>query len=86
MMNAMIDRFNKSGHRIFLLTGHRDGKTSYKHVFEKYNFSYEDDSIQEIIKSINPDLTVFTGAYDTNFDWNKQQQESVRYTAFAGIP
>lgn len=81
MMNAMIDRFNKSGHRIFLLTGHRDGKTSYKHVFEKYNFSYEDDSIQEIIKSINPDLTVFTGAYDTNFDWNKQQQESVRYTA-----
>lgn len=81
MMNAMIDKFNKSGHRIFLLTGHRERKGSYKHVFERYNFSYEDESIQEVIKSIRPDLTVFMGAYDTNFDWNKQQQESVRYTA-----
>lgn len=82
MMDALIDKFNKNGHRVFLLTGCRDNnRFSYKHVFEKYNFSYDDDSIQEIIKSINPELTVFTGAYDPNFNWGRSQQESMRYTA-----
>lgn len=81
MMNALIDKFNKNGHRVFLLTGQRKSQASYKHVFEKYNFSYDDDSIQEIFKSIRPDITVFTGSYDSNFDWGKVQQESVRYMA-----
>ncbi len=81
MMNTLIDKFNKSGHRIFLLTGRKENQMSYKHVFEKYNFSYDDDSIQEILKSIKPQITVFTGSYDPNFDWSKAQQESMRYTA-----
>lgn len=81
MMNALIDKFNKSGHRIFLLTGRRESRMSYKRVFEKYNFSYDDDSVQEILKSINPEIVVFTGAYDSNFDWNRPQQESMRYAA-----
>lgn len=81
MMDALIDKFNKSGHRIFLLTGHREKQGSYKHVFEKYNFSYDDESIQEILKSIKPEIIVFTGSYDPNFDWSKAQQESMRYTA-----
>ncbi|MCI9598092.1 MAG: NAD(P)-dependent oxidoreductase [Firmicutes bacterium] len=81
MMNTLIDKFNKSGHRIFLLTGHREKRMSYKHVFEKYNFSYEDDSIHEILKSIKPQITIFMGSYDSNFDWSKAQQESMRYTA-----
>lgn len=81
MMNTLIDKFDKNGHRIFLLTGHRKKRMSYKHVFEKYNFSYDDDSIQEIFKSIKPDITVFMGSYDSNFDWDRAQQEAMRYTA-----
>lgn len=81
MMNTLIDKFNKSGHRIFLLTGHREKRMSYKRVFEKYNFSYDDDSIHEILKSVKPQITIFMGSYDSNFDWSKAQQESVRYTA-----
>lgn len=81
IMNTLIDKFNKNGHRIFLLTGNRKSQMSYKHVFEKYDFSYDDDSIQEILKSIKPEITVFTGSYDPNFDWDKAQQESMRYTA-----
>lgn len=80
MMDAMIDKFNKSGHRVFLLTGREDRCFSYKHVFEKYNFTYENEIVKDIFRSVRPDLTVFMGAYDTNFDWSKAREEIVRYT------
>lgn len=81
LMNAMIDKFNKNGHRVYLLTGQREGRASYRHVFEKYNFPYDSGSVKEILESVKPDVTVFTGAYDTNFDWGQARQEAVRYTA-----
>lgn len=81
LMNAMIDKFNKNGHRVYLLTGQREGHSPYRHVFEKYNFPYDSGSIKEILESIRPDVTVFTGAYDINFDWEQTGQEAVRYTA-----
>lgn len=81
LMNAMIDKFSKNGHRVYLLTGQREGHRSYRHVFEKYNFPYESGSIKDILESIKPDVTVFTGAFDTNFDWEQAGQEIVRYTA-----
>lgn len=80
MMNAMIDKFNKGGHRVFLLTGKKDRHLSYKRVFEKYNFTYENEIVKDIFRSISPDLTVFMGAYDTNFDWGKAREEIVHYT------
>ena len=74
LMNAMIDKLNKNGHRVYLLTGQREGRSSYRHVFERYNFPYDSPSIKEILESIKPDVTVFTGALDTNFDWGKPEQ------------
>ena len=41
MTDAVIDKLNKGKHRIFLLTGRRDRQTSYKHVFQRYDYSYE---------------------------------------------
>ena len=38
IMDAMIDKLNKGGHRVYLLTGQKEKKYSYKHVFERYNF------------------------------------------------
>lgn len=85
-MDAMIDKMSKSGHRVYLLTGKKDSRSSYKHVFEKYNFEYDTDSIEDIFKSIRPDLIIFMGAYDTNFDWQMARKESVRYsTALTNI-
>lgn len=81
MMDAMIGKFNKAGHRLYLLTGKKDKSSSYQHVFARYDFSYDNDSINDIFESIKPELVVFMGAYDTNFDWHKSRQESVRYTA-----
>ena len=80
MMNAMIDKCNKSGHRVFLMTGKREKRFPYKRVFEKYNFTYDNEIVKDIFRSISPDITIFMGAYDTNFDWNMAREEIVRYT------
>ena len=81
LMNALIDKFNKNGHKVYLLTGQRDEVGSYRRVFEKYNFPYDSSSVREIIESVRPDATIFMGAYDSNFDWKLGSQEAVRYTA-----
>ena len=39
LMNALIDKLNKNGHRVYLLTGQKENRFSYKRVFEKYNFT-----------------------------------------------
>lgn len=81
LMNAMIDKLNKNGHRVYLLTGKKENRFSYRRVFEKYNFPYDSGSIKDILDSVKPDVTVFTGAYDTNFNWESPRQEAVGYTA-----
>ena len=72
--DAMIDRLNKSGDRVYLLSGRRENGMSRKKVFERYDFSYEDDSMKDIFESVKPDVTVFLGAWDSNFDWQKARQ------------
>jgi nucleoside-diphosphate-sugar epimerase len=79
--NAILEKLHKEGHRIYVLTGSDVKSFSYKHVFEQYSFSYESNSIREIFESILPDVTIFLGAYDTNFHWKNAREESVRYTA-----
>lgn len=81
MIDAVIDKLNKGKHWIFLLTGRRDKQYTYKHVFERYDYSYEDESVKDIFESVKPDMVIYMGAFDTNFDWSKDRQESVRYTA-----
>lgn len=79
--DAMIDKLNKGGHRVYLLTGQKGKKNSYKHVFERYDFLYDDENLMHIMESAKPDTVLFMGAYDTNFDWSKGRQESVRFTS-----
>ncbi len=81
LINNLIIKLNKEGHRVYLLTGNRYDKRSYQKVFERYNFTYDCTSLHEIFESINPDLTIFMGAYDTNFHWDNEESEAVRYSA-----
>lgn len=83
LINNLIIKLNKEGHRISLLTGDRYGKASYQRTFEKYNFPYESDNLKEIFESIRPELTIFMGAYDTNFNWSgeNKEREAVRFSA-----
>lgn len=81
LVGALINKFNKSNHRIYWLTGQKGKKFSRKHVFETYHFSYTDSSVKDIVESVRPDVVLFTGAYDTGFDWKYNgQEEALRYT------
>lgn len=81
LVEALIDRLNKNGDRVYLLTGHREGRPGRRRVFERYNFSYDSDSVKDIYDSVKPDVTIFAGAWDSHFNWQKARRESVRYTA-----
>lgn len=79
--DAVIDKFNKDNHRIYWLTGRKEKGRSRRRVFEKYNFLYTDGNMKDIIESASPDVILFMGAYDTNFDWRYDgQAEALRYT------
>lgn len=80
-INNLIIKLNKEKHRVYLLTGNRYNKAPYQKVFERYNFSYDCSNLNEIFESINPDLTIFMGAYDTNFRWAEEESETIRYSA-----
>lgn len=80
-MKAMIDKLHKEGHRIYVLTGNRGGNPHYRKVFEKYNFAYEDECLEDVFDSVKPQVTLFFGAFDTNYDWRSTGKESVRFSA-----
>lgn len=80
LMDGLINKFNKGGHRVYLLTGNRSGRTAYQKVFEKYNFNYDSDSVREIFASTNPDVVIFTGAQDTHYHWENARKEAVQFS------
>jgi len=81
LINSLIVKFKKEGHRIFLLTGDRYKKQKYKPVFERYNFAYSSENLQEIMESVRPDITIYTGAFDPNYRWMSEERETVRFTS-----
>lgn len=81
LINYLIIKLKKEGHKIFLLTGEHYKKLSYEKVFETYYFSYNSENLNEIFESVNPDVTIFLGAYDTNFSWKEEEKDSVRFTS-----
>ena len=80
-INNLIVKLNKEGHRVYLLTGAKYDERPYQRVFEKYRFGYDSSSLNEIFESIHPDLTIYMGAYDTNFNWRREEEEVVNYSA-----
>lgn len=80
-MESLVGKIKKEGHRIYILTGSKDSMVQYPHVFEKYCFPYDSDCIREICESVNPDVVVYMGAYDTNFTVGPNRQDAVAYSA-----
>lgn len=81
LMNRLIIKLKKEGHRVHLLTGQQFSVSvsEYEKVFERYEFSYDNANLNEIFESVAPDVTLFLGAYDTNFSWQNGERESVRF-------
>lgn len=81
LINNLIIKFNKEGHRVYLLTGNKFGKDPYQKVFERYNFTYDSSCLNEIFESANAELIIFLGAHDTNFQWRDESAASVKFCA-----
>jgi len=81
LINHLILKLRKEGNRVFLLTGSKYKKNKYEKVFERYDFPYDGDYLQEIFDSVSPDVTIFMGAFDSNYRWNEEDREAVRFTS-----
>ena len=81
IMRKLSLKLYKEGHRIYVLSGNRNPSNSYEHVFERYDFPYSADSVKEVFRSVNPDVTVLLGAFDSNFSEKNSRSEAVEYSA-----
>ena len=80
LINNLIIKLNKEGHRLYLLTGDRYKQAPYQKVFERYDFTYDSTCLGEIFESVNPDLTIYMGAFDTHYRWQEEKKEAIRYS------
>jgi len=65
----LYKKFHTEKWRIFTLTNFKN-IIKPMHVFEQYVFDYKSDTIKEVIESCRPDVILFTGAYDSSYNWN----------------
>jgi len=81
-LNNLLIKLHKEGHKVSVLTGNRFAeKDAYSKCFEVYKFPYDANCLNEIFDSVAPDVTIFMGAFDTNFDWKNEDVDAVKYTA-----
>ena len=79
LINGMILKLRKEGHRVCLLTGDKYRHNKYERVFEKYEFSYDCENLNDILESVNADVTILMGAFDTNYHWDGEERETVPF-------
>lgn len=81
MMRKLSVKLYKEGHKIHVLSGNRNPSDRFEHAFEKYDFPYDSASVEEVFRSVNPDVTVLLGAFDGNFSGKDRKREAVAYAA-----
>ena len=81
LINQLIRKIKKEGHRVYLLTGNRYSTAVYEKVFERYDLPYDSENLSDVFESVNPDVTLFMGAFDSNFRWANEERELVRLTS-----
>lgn len=81
MMRKLSLKLYKEGHRIYVLSGNKNPSDRYQYSFERYDISYSSDSVKEVIRSVNPDVTVLLGAFDSNFHGSDSRKDAVEHIA-----
>lgn len=82
LLNNILIKLYKEGHKVSVLTGNRFAeKDDYSKCFEVYKFPYDANCLNEIFDSVSPDVTIFMGAFDSNFTWKNEEVDAVKYTA-----
>lgn len=65
----IIKKLRTEKWRIYTLVNNKI-QNKPKHVFEEYVFDYKSETVKEVIESCRPDTVLFTGPYDTSYNWN----------------
>lgn len=81
MMRKLALKLHKEGHKLFYLTGNRNPQIHYEHVFERYDFEYDSASVEEVFRSVTPDVTIYMGAFDGNYKGDHLKQEAMHYAS-----
>ena len=81
LTGQLIRSFSKEGHLVSLLTGSQNREGKYPHVFERYDFPYTSEVLADVFESVSPDVTVFVGAYDSNFHWADERRAAIEYVS-----
>lgn len=81
MMKKLSLKLYKEGHKIYLLSGNRNPSERYEHIFERYDFPYSSASVDEVFRSVNPDVTIVLGAFDGNLYSGDLRRLAVDYAA-----
>lgn len=50
-------------------------------MYEHYDFPYESASLAEIFDSAAPDVTIYLGAFDTNYSWKNEETDSADFVS-----
>ena len=66
LVDSLILKLRKEGHRVYILTGDQYRHNKYKKVFEKYEFPYDSENLITVIKACNESEknTVYENALD----------------------
>lgn len=81
MMRKLSLKLHKEGHKVFVLTGSRNPAIRYEYIFERYDFPYDNASVEEVFRSADPDVTIVLGAFDGNLSGADPKKEAVSYAA-----
>lgn len=81
MMKRLTLKLYKEGHKVYVLSGNRNPSNKFDHIFERYDFPYSANSVKEVFRSVNPDVTILLGAFDSNFYENNEIKDAVEYSA-----
>ena len=81
MMKALSLKLHKEGHRLYILSGSRNPENRYDYAYEQYDFPYDSPSVEEVLRSVQPDVTIVLGAFDGNFTGQDPKRESIRFSA-----
>ena len=81
MMRKLSLKLYKEGHKIYVLSGNRNPAERYEYAFERYDFPYDSASVEEVFRSVNPDVTILLGAFDGNLPGDDLRREAIQYAA-----
>lgn len=77
----LIARLKQENCETFVISGNKSSEESTNSgILETYNYEYDSYNIPSIVESTKVDVIIFTGALDTKFTWNTQQDA----TAYIG--